>query len=155
MNDNGNKTALGWIVGIVVVLALIAIAFFAFTGADEEAAREAERNIEEGTERAMTEAERIAARSEARAELLALEARVEADEGYDALADEVSEIRSNLAEAYEDAEGAAAAEFRGIDEDFARLETSLRTGTADVLEVFADLMLRLEGEVRTDEDDGT
>ncbi len=162
MNGTERTSSVGWVLGALVVLLIILIAWFAFTPADDEAAREAQREsneaareVDEETNELADAASRLAARTEARTRLVALETRLEAKENYAEVADELAEIRANLAAAYENATGEAREEYeRDIEPAFENFEKSLRDGAADVSGFFARLLLELEADVRTDEEGG-
>jgi len=94
--------------------------------------------------------DRTAARAEAATELTALQARVVAGETYESLKDEFAEVRTNLAGAYENAEGAAAEEWTEISADFDSFEESARTGTSNFLDVLARLIGRFSADVRVE-----
>lgn len=149
MNENKKGAIGGWVLGAVVVALIIIIGWFIWTDEDQEVRTETQEAAQE------TEAEfdQAAAEAEARAELLALQTRAEVTEDYDAIADEVADVRAALEEEYEEASAEVRAEFnRDIAPAFERLENALREGTGDVAEFFAALFLAFEADVRSDEE---
>ena len=146
---------LAFIVGLIALVIAWAAYNRAGTDLEEQAVQETEEGIaevEEGAETAAEETEQAAARAEARTELLAVRARVEADENYAEAVSEVNQIEDRLAAAYEDAGEDARQEWAEMQQEFDQLEAGLRSGTANVLELFAGLTLLLENEIRVDEE---
>lgn len=146
---------LAFIVGLIALVIAWAAYNRAGTDLEEQAVQETEEGIaevEEGAETAAEETEQAAARAEARTELLAVRARVEADENYAEAVSEVNQIENRLAAAYEDAGEDARQEWAEMQEEFDQLEAGLRSGTANALELFAGLTLLLENEIRVDEE---
>lgn len=116
-----------------------------------EEAKEALSQTSRDAQAIATATERTAKLLDARADLLAIRARVEANEEYSEVVSEVSELENRLRAEYEVADTAARQEWAEIQESFDRLEIGLRSETADVLELFAGLTLLLENEIRVDE----
>lgn len=136
-----------WVLLGIAVLAVLA--FMAF-GANRTTP-EAVENTPPGTMPQAADAmERDAARAQAALELSALEARAEAGETYDTLADEFAQVRARLAASYENAEGAAAEEWTELRTDFDALEASARDGTSTFLDSLANLIARFSTEVRVE-----
>lgn len=137
-----NRAAIIWIVlGLVVVAILIALA--TNRPDDVDSARE-----EAGV--AAEQVDRGAARAAAAAELTVLKARVEAGETYEALEDDFADVRSDLARAYENAEGAAVEEWNELSAEFDAFEASARVGTSNLLDALARLIERFSADVRVD-----
>lgn len=107
--------------------------------------------VQEETQDAVNSTKLVTARAKANAELIALRTQVAAGMAADEAAQEVAEIRDDLAAAYEHANDEARQELRELDNDFQRLEQGFRNGAANVLSLLEDLAGRLEEEVRTDE----
>ena len=115
MENNTNGTMWAWIIGIVVVLALI-IGWVALSNDDNDLSLDDDDDAGEmvdddddnddidGDTDNLDEA---AARVGARVELAVVRARIEAGESYAEAADDVREIRDDLAAAYADAEADA------------------------------------------------
>ncbi len=102
--------------------------------------------------RMATEAEIAAARAAARTELLAIQARLEADQNYEAAVAEVEEVEADLERTYANATGEVKQEWEETKREFDDLEQGLRNGSATTLEVLAGLLLMFSNEVRTDEE---
>lgn len=138
-----NRAASIWIVlGLLVLGILLVLAFKSPVEVDE--------SMDQTATTTAQAINRTAARTEAAAELTALQARVEAGETYDSLKDDFAEVRTNLATAYENVEGAAAEEWAEINTDFDAFETSARAGTSNFLDVLARLIGRFSADVRVE-----
>jgi vacuolar-type H+-ATPase subunit I/STV1 len=166
--NNQKGDAHVWVIGGVAVVALI-VAWVAFdrsgddllpTVADEaaETQREIESSVETATERqgnstaeVATEAEIEAAKAEARQDLLAIQTELETDATYDDVQQELNQVQADLEAAYANTSGELQAEYQVIRQELASLENSIRNETGDALNAIADLSLRLETSVRTDE----
>jgi len=145
-----------WGVGLLAVIALI-IAWTAFNRSGQNVAptvaeegAEIANEAEQASEELIGETEVALARAEARADLLALEARIEAEEGLAEVAMEVNEIERALAQTYANASVDVQQEYAEIEASFQELENNLRAGTGDALETLAGLALLLEDEARSD-----
>jgi len=156
------------VVGIIGIIALI-VAWLAFNRSGEnltsEVANEAAELVEEtednfnqlGNEIDMaatnftTNAELALAEAEARIDLLAMQAELEAEENYEEAVAQVQSVRSNLADTYQNAEAAAVENWQDLDRELETLEQSLRSESADALEVLGGLVLMLEADVRTED----
>jgi hypothetical protein len=171
MEPKENKQNSGHlIIGIVALLALL-IAWYAFSGTEEEvlpvvvdesqeAAQEVETaadraavSAEANTEEAIEDAQLAAAQVEAQTELAAVQARVEAGEAYEDVEADIDAIQADLEVAYDNASVEAQSGWDQTQLVFVELEQSLRDGAGDVLEYFAELSLFLEADVRVDEED--
>lgn len=168
-NSRSGNTATAWIIGGVAILALV-LAWVAFnrSGQDvvptaaeqtrqaaeatEQGVEEVYENVEEGAAEMVTEAQLLAARAEARADLLALQAELEAEESYDKALAEVNEIQNDLGNVYANASAEVRSQYAQLQQEFNELETDLREGTADSLEVLGGLILMLEADTRSDPD---
>lgn len=140
-----NKTGAVWvIIGLVILALLFYFALNRPSGPDEADQPMPVNEAQVGTSGAM---EQTAARAEARAELAALQARAEAGETYEELAADFTRVRANLALAYRNAEGEAAQEWQRLSAGFEEFETSVRSGTSDLLDSFADLIDRFSANV--------
>lgn len=137
-----------WVLLGIVVLAIFA--FMAF-GANRTAVEDMD-NMPPGTmpQTGDTSMERDAVRAQAAIELSALEARAEAGETYDALAEDFADIRARLAASYENAEGAAAQEWEELARDFDALEADARAGTSTFLDSLSNLIARFSADVRVE-----
>lgn len=142
--ERGNAALV--VVAVIAVIALL-LAWAAFNRSGQDVTTE----ISQGVDTVAEETALFLARAEARADLLALRARLTTQEGYEAAQEELTEIRAELRVAYENAGEAFAQEWQDIQQDFAALEIMIREGSADVLDAIADLVERLERDVRTDE----
>lgn len=140
MNRTGLIVLIIAIVGILVLL-------FAFNRPAMEEARENTEDVATTTSSAMNQ---TATRAEAAAKLTALRARVEAGETYADLQEDFTQVRARVAASYEDAEGAAAAEWAEVQADFDDLEASARAGTSSFLDSLASLIARLSADVRVE-----
>jgi len=120
--------------------------------ADTAASQAAAAELNVDAQDAATEVQLAAAEVEARAELALIEARVESGEVYEDVAGDIAAIEADLAEAYAAASVEAQADWEQTQEVFVDLEASLRDGTSDALEYFAEIALLLEADVRVDED---
>jgi hypothetical protein len=120
--------------------------------AADTAASQAAAELNVDAQDAATEVQLAAAEVEARAELALIEARVESGEVYEDVAGDIAAIEADLAEAYAAASVEAQADWEQTQEVFVDLEASLRDGTSDALEYFAEIALLLEADVRVDED---
>jgi len=168
MEQKNTNSTLVTIIGIIAVAALI-LAWTAFnrTGQDlenmvadqvEEAYNATERTVvdgaqavERGAENVADDAALLAARAEARAELIAIEARVEAGEGIDAIQADLHAVEVDLERAYANAEREATEEWNDVQAGLQDIENGLRSGTAETLEFIGGTALILEGEVRYDD----
>jgi hypothetical protein len=170
MNTDNTQTKQNgtlWLVAIVSILALI-LGWAAFNrsgdnltteiqqGANELSAETTENynqaaaEIESAADSVVMSVNDIQARAEVRAELLAIEARIAAEEGYEAAADEVKNIRTNFMAAYENVEDEAKQNWQQLDLELNQLEESLRTNSANALETLADFIASLGADVRVD-----
>jgi len=170
MNNYQNQdtsNSLFWIVGIVAILALV-IGWLAYNNSGEvlspdmkqgsiqtatgteQAALEAGAATEIATDEAMLRAQEFQARTEARADLIALQAKLQVEENYDAAATEVQSIRADLSAAYENASIEVKETWNNLDVELAQLEETIRTNSADALEVLAGFILKFEADVRVD-----
>lgn len=70
----------------------------------------------------------------------------------EAAADQVAEVRTNLAGALEDAEGAAAESWQAAQPELETLETQVREGSADALGTLESVIERIRSDLLTDED---
>lgn len=162
----GNSTTIA--VG-VVALVIVLIAWWAFSnrtvnddlspgdvdpdtvlGDDVD---DAINNATSTTNRAATDAEIAAARLKARTDLVAIQSRLEADQNYDEAIAAVDKLEADLERTYANTSGEVKAEWEETKAEFDRFEQGLRNGSADVMNVLAGLILMLEGEVRTDEEE--
>jgi F0F1-type ATP synthase membrane subunit b/b' len=168
MNESQtNQNGVMWVIAIVVILALI-IGWMAFNRSGDNLSTEISQegselgtetrenyndvgnNIENSINSVSESAQDLQARAEVRTELLALQTRLSVEEGYDAAADEVKDIRANLAATYEGVEDSAKQNWQQLDIELDQLEQSIRTNSADALETLAGFMLNLEADVRVD-----
>ncbi len=168
MQNQSTNTGWIWFVGIISIVALV-LAWMAYNRAGEnlstqveqvgdELAMEAEQAtnqlgsaVEQNTDQVVSSTEAALARAEARAELLALEAELEVEANYQAAVAQVEQVRLDLRNTYQNAEGEVRAQWQEVDQELSDLESSLRTESADALEVLGGLILMLEADVRTDE----
>jgi len=171
MNTNNTHTKQNgtlWLVAIVSILALV-IGWAAFNrsgddltteiqqesnelGAEtSENYNEAATEIESGADSMAMSAKDLQARTEVKAELLIIEARLSAEEGYEAAADEVKDIRTNFMASYENVEEEAKQNWQQLDLQLNQLEESLRTNSANALETLSEFIANLEADVRVDD----
>jgi len=164
-----DNTAMMWVIGIISIVALV-LAWAAYNRAGENLTAQIEREtgelaaetgqavdqlggeIESAAGSAMTATQNSAARVQARAELLAMQAELEAEENYAAAAQRVQDLRADLDRTYANTTGAAQMQWQELDAELEQLEQSVRTESADALEMFGGLVLMLEEDVRTDEE---
>lgn len=140
------KTAL-WIVIGLIVIALVAVLAFDMDGTETPQ----EPEPAPGTVATSTSAAELTqVRADAAADLTALQARAEAGEAYEDLADEYVAIRTRVATSYQNAGAEAADEWQDIEEGFDDFEASVRAGTSSVLNSFATLIARFSADVRTE-----
>jgi len=170
MNDSQSGTqAMIWVVGIISIAAL-ALAWVAYNRSGEnlttnlqqeadelaleteQAANEFGSAVAATTNNALNSIDETLARTEARAEILATQAELEAEENYESALASVQSVRADLRQTYNQAEGQAVARFEELDRELDQLEQSIRSESADALEVMAGLVLMLEADVRTDEE---
>ncbi|HEY0964226.1 MAG TPA: hypothetical protein VGE31_00310 [Candidatus Paceibacterota bacterium] len=166
-NKAGNSNAI--VIG-VVALVIVLIAWWAFSnraaddltpgdvdqdtilGDPEEDGNDLINNATTSASRAATQAEIAAARAEARTELLAIQARLEAEENYDEAVAEVEAVEADLERTYANATGEVKQEWEETKAEFDKLEQNIRNGSATTLDVLAGLLLMFSSEVRTDEE---
>lgn len=141
-----NRTALIWTVLGIIVLVLIAFALVNRPDTAENV-NEAANTVATSTENAGAQ---LSARTEAAVSLTALQARIAAGETYESLADEFAEVRTNLASAYENAEGETQEEWQDLERDFDSFEASARAGTSGFLDLLSNLIARLSADVRVE-----
>lgn len=138
-----NRAASMWIVlGLLVLGILLVLVFKSPAQVDE--------SMDQTATTTAQSMDRTAARAEAATELAALQARVEAGETYDSLKADFTEVRTNLATAYENVEGEAAQEWAEIAADFDAFEVSAREGTSNFLNVLTRLIGRFSADVRVE-----
>jgi len=167
-NSHSNNTGLMWVIGIISLIAIV-LAWMAFnrSGTDvttavereaSELAQETEDNLDAlGNEIVTTTtntwdagAEALA-RAEARANLAALQVELEVEEDYDAALAGIQGVRADLRATYNQAEGAVQRNWQELDRELEQAEQSIRTESADALEVLAGAILLLEDDVRTED----
>jgi len=167
--NQSNNTVLMWVIGIISVVALV-LAWTAYNRAGENLTTQIERETGElaaetgqsvdqlgneigsAADSAMTATQNSAARVQARAELLAMQAELAAEENYAAATEQVRDLRADLDQTYANTTGAAQMQWQELDAELEQLEQSVRTESADALEMFGGLVLMLEEDVRTDEE---
>ncbi len=137
------RAALIWIALGLIVIAVLAT--FAFNGP-----KTAEQEMSETATTTSQAIDRGVARTQAAAELTALQARIVAGETYASLEDEFVAVRTNLAAAYENAEGEAAEEWAEINADFDSFEAGARAGTSNFLDALTRLIGRFSADVRVE-----
>lgn len=157
-------------IGLITVVAFVVV-WFVFGGSGDDLASDmatttdelvetsaqnsqnVESEIRSEVSTVATSTELEMARFQARAELMATQAELEAEQNYEEALTEVEAIEADLAEAYVNASAEAQTEWQDIKAEFDTFEESLRSGTADALEMVAGLILLLESDIRTDEDE--
>jgi len=157
VNQQSNNAGLILAIGIISVVALI-LAWMAYNRAGTDLSTQIEQGTEEvaveteqAFETAVNRTDAALARAEARADLIALRAELAAEQNYAEAVAEVQMVRTNLRNAYQNAEVTVQAEWRELDRELEQLEQSLRENSADSLETLSGLILLLEQDVRTDE----
>jgi short-subunit dehydrogenase involved in D-alanine esterification of teichoic acids len=139
-----------WI-ALLVSLAAIGVAWLAYNRTGVNLTGDIQTSLEENTREFRAETRLALAKAEARARLLALRADLAARRNWDQAAQEVSEIRGNLNEAYRNAEMETSEEFRGMDTNLEGLERNIRNESAESLEGLQGLIENLQQNIRTDE----
>lgn len=159
------NAAVAWIALIISVIALwVGIVAFNRSGQNlfptigeetQEAADEVAETtgeVAETTEEVAETADQIAARVEAEAVLLKVKGDVAEDEISEETKQQLQEVRTNLREAYADADDEVKQQYEQIDEDLETLETQLEGETAEALLTVENLLERMRRDVLTDED---
>lgn len=122
------NTTVSWIALVVAGIALlIGISAYNRAGADLDTV--IARNVDQATD-AM---QRQMALLETRTRLLALRARIEANEAGEEIAAEVDDIQADLAVAYENVAAETREEIAELDRELATLATQTREGSAEAL----------------------
>jgi hypothetical protein len=167
-NSHSNNTGLMWVIGIISLIAIV-LAWMAFnrSGTDvstvvEREAGELEQETEDNLDALGNEivttttntwdagAEALA-RADARANLAALQVEFEVEEDYDAALAGIQGVRADLRATYNQAEGAVQRNWQALDQELERAEQSIRTESADALEIVGGAILLLEDDVRTED----
>ncbi len=139
-----NRNAL-LVLGLIIVAILVLI--FAF---NRPAADEMQEDMNNAATSTVSAMDQTAARVEAAADLTAIQARAQAGATYEDLREDLADVRARIATSYENAEGAAAAEWAELEADFDGIEASARTGTSSFLDSLASLVARLSADVRVE-----
>lgn len=154
---SGNSTV---IVIVAIVLIVGALAWWGIMNTEDEATLEALEDIENQEDQQYTQPpssnntnDLLTERNNARAELLILQAQLEAKENQEEALRALEELESDLERKYANADAEAKAEWAELKVEFDRLETAIRDESADMMQILAGIILRLEGDIRTDEND--
>jgi len=101
----------------------------------------------------LSDAEVMEARLRTRTELNAIEARLEADQDYEAALQSIEELESDLEATYVQTAGATRESWNGVKAEFDELQERLREGSADSLALLADLIRGFEDDVRVNDEE--
>ncbi len=146
MATDTKTTTISWIALIIAIVALI-LGWTAFNRAGQDVLP----TVEQETQEAVRTVQIRAALLEARLELLALRARLVAEENVDEIATEINEIQAELQAEAVELQIETRQEIREIDQEFEQVEQAVRTNSADALQRFNNLLERLQRDIRTDE----
>lgn len=164
--QRGNAAAIT--IGVIIILALIAWAIFddpdaelstetnrATTTSDEmtQNLRDDQGSLEFQADNEVSPEEVNEARADARERLREVEQNLRLEANYEQAAAEVQDIESDLRMVYMNASAEVQQGWQEVQTNFDQLEDNLRQGTATALETFGGLILLLEAEVRTDEEE--
>ncbi len=133
----------------LLVLAALLLAFLAWYRADDNVSP---RTVVPGEQETVQEsAAQIATRIGLESRLLALRARLAAQEGYQDAAEDIGHLRTDLAEAYRATNGDVRKDLEALDGELQALERTVRDESADALLALEALIARVRSDILTDQ----
>jgi len=141
------QTMVGWMALLLSIISLI-LAWAAYNRAGRDLGQQAV----DQTVNVQQEIRQQVAIAEARARLSILQGRINAGLNREEAAREVTSIRNDLRDTFQNVTGEARANWQRIDTDLGRLETGVRQGSADALQTLENVVRELKNAVSTDED---
>ena len=130
MNRGAFNVWVAWIALIIAIVAL-GIGWYAYNRSEEETIIP---QVEEQIRTTQQETGKLMAKMEARIRLMALRGQIAAEESYEELSQEVSEIRSDLAAAYEDTSADVREEWEELDSDLQQLVDNLEEESNEAID---------------------
>jgi len=167
-NNQSHNSSLLWIIGIVSIIAIV-LAWMAFNRSGTDVTTSLEREADAlaqdtvgasanlrdqvvtTTNNTIDAGQESLARAEARVQLLTMQAELEAEANYDDALASIQSIRTDLRDAYDQAEGSAQENWQAVDNELMQVENSIRTESADALEIIRGAILTLEEDIRTED----
>ena len=143
MTKEETVTTISWI-AIVLAISSLALSMLVYNRTDTDITSQ----LQEETQVIENEAHIISARAEARVRLATVQARFEADEFGEEVAREISEIQTDLNDAYSNASMETQQEMAELDREFNKLQSEARENSANALETVQRIIETLEQDIR-------